>query len=132
MNAIEADEKYILCVQCRGRFSEQETTGKNCCPRCGNTGMPADARRVATVTFTEHEWRILCIWASNWAEQCDREKPSGGVTTIEAMVREIKRQAPDIGHLTMRDELQAVANEFGKVELHQGGKVTRFDPEKKQ
>ena len=127
-------EKYILCVQCRGEFSDDDIKGWWGCPRCGNQGIPADTRKRGTVTLTNHEWRILCMWAENWAVKicAEKEPNSSAPLTIAAIIREIKRQAPTMLALTLRDESQLVANEFGRVGLHDGGKKSVIEPETKQ
>jgi hypothetical protein len=128
---------HILCLICRGTFTEEEVSGLNACPRCANRGVPADLRKVANATLTKHEWRILCMWAENWAERVAAKEDAEGYDsprTVRAIANEIKRQAPDIGPLSLRDELQEVADRFGgEVELRQsGGESERFKPVTKQ
>jgi hypothetical protein len=100
---------------------------------CGSKAVPADTRKKATLTLTHHEWRILFIWAENWAGRCDREDPNSDAgSAIEAIAREAKRQAPDFPNcLSLLDEVQEVANKFGAVTMHQGGETTIVEPEKK-
>lgn len=128
----EMTEKYILCVLCRGTFSDADVDGHIGCPRCGSTSVPADTRKIGQVTLTNHEWRILTIWAMNWAEQCDRNQPSGtSRQCATAIINEIRRQAPSLKNLTFTEELQEVANAYGRVEMQRDGETTVFEPVKK-
>lgn len=123
-------EPYILCLQCRGTFTEEQTKGWGC-PTCGNQGVPADTRKKATLTLTHHEWRILFMWADNWASKCERDDPNFR-SPVPPMLREVKRQAPDMPGLTLMEEVQDVANALGtKAEVHQHGETTVIEPEKK-
>ena len=126
-------DAYILCIKCRGTFTEEQCQRKWGCPTCGNKGVPGDTREKATLTLTHHEWRILFIWADNWAGQCDRQdENSDAGSVIEAIAREAKRQVPDFpACLSLLDEVQEVANHFGNVKIHQHGKTTIVEPKKK-
>lgn len=125
-------DKYILCVLCRGTFSDADVEGCVGCPRCGSSSVPADTRQTGQVTLTNHEWRILTLWAMNWAEQCDTKQPNGSARQCAAsIIGEIRRQAPTLKNLTFAEELQEVANTFGKVEMHRDGETTVFEPTKK-
>lgn len=59
----------LLCCHCR-EVTETVPDAEPLagCPHCGSTGVPADADDTVTVTTTAHELRVLCIWASNYAE----------------------------------------------------------------
>ncbi|MFF3884015.1 hypothetical protein [Streptomyces sp. NPDC001914] len=59
----------LLCCHCR-EITELAPDAEplHACPNCGSTAVPADLDDTATVTLTNHELRILCIWASNYAE----------------------------------------------------------------
>jgi predicted nucleic acid-binding Zn-ribbon protein len=125
-------EKYILCVLCRGTFSDADVEGHVGCPRCGSASVPADTRETGQVTLTNHEWRILALWAMNWAERCDHDKPSGtSRQAAAAIINEIRRQAPTLKNLIFAEELQEVANTYGKVEMHRDGETTVIEPAKK-
>jgi hypothetical protein len=124
-----------LCVVCRSIFTEEEIVGATCCPRCGNAGLPADADNTATVTLTAHEWRILTIWASQWASQvCAKNDQPGcdSVACINGVINEIRRQQPALKNLTMADELQEVADAFGsKVTVESSSGSETFEPKLK-
>ena len=129
----EMSEPYILCLRCRGVFTDEQIKGRSSCPTCGSKGVPGNTREKATLTLTHHEWRILFIWADNWAGQCERrDENSDACAVIEAIAREARRQAPDFpACLSLLDEVQDVANKFGKVTMHQHGETIDVEPEKK-
>lgn len=125
-------EPYILCIACRGTFTEEQTKGWGC-PTCGNTGVPADTRKKATLTLTHHEWRVLFMFAENWAAQCERneERPSMVLKSVQAITREAQRQAPDVT-LTLLGEIKKAVNTLGlKADLHGPDGVETIEPEKK-
>ena len=122
-------EAYLLCLNCRGTFTEEQTKGWGC-PTCGNQGVPGDTRKTATLTLTHHEWRVIFMWADFWAEKCGRDDKTFN-SPMPSLLREVKRQAPDLPGLTLMEEVQDVANQFGKVEIHQHGETTVIEPEKK-
>lgn len=126
-------EKVAMCLLCRGEFTAEQIAGAKACPTCGNKGVPADPRDKQTITLTVHEWRILFIWASNWAAKCDRDQgeDSRAVKTIEAIEREARRQQGSLPALSMRAEIQEVANTFGKVTAYLGDGKEIIEPEKK-
>ena len=115
-------DPYILCLRCRGTFTDEQVKDKPGCPTCGNKGVPGDTRKKATLTLTHHEWRILFMWADNWAARCvkeDEQRPGyDSPGAIHGIIREAHRQAPDLPGLTLREEVQEVANQFGEVEMH--------------
>ena len=127
-------EKYILCVNCRATFSEAEVKGWGC-SACGNKGMPADTRQKSTATLTDHEWRILTIWADNWARKVCAKDPSEGtdpVACITAIINEIHRQSPSLSGLTMSEQVQELADHLGsEVEQHADGERTTIKPAKR-
>lgn len=128
------NDAHILCVHCRATFTEEQTKGQSGCPTCGNKGLPADTRHKETLTLTHHEWRLLFMWADNWAMQCARQDTRPGYNsaeTIKAIAREAKRQAPTMPGLSLMEEAQGVANAFGRVTVHQGDDTTVVEPEKK-
>ncbi len=122
-------EAYILCLNCRGTFTEEQIKGWGC-PSCGNKGVPGDTRKKATLTLTHHEWRILFMWADNWSEECGRDDENFR-SPMPSIMREAKRQAPDLPGLSLMEEVQDVANAFGEVKVHQHGETTVIKPVKK-
>ena len=123
-------DPYILCLRCRGTFTDEQVKGKPGCPTCGNKGVPGDTRQKATLTLTHHEWRILFMWAENWAEKCGRDEESFQ-SPMSGIIREAHRQAPDLPGLTLREEVQEVANQFGEVEIHGPDGAETVKPERK-
>lgn len=126
-------EKVAMCLLCRGEFTHEQLAGAKACPTCGNKGIPADPREKQTITLTAHEWRILFIWASNWAAKCDTDPNGDGHAgkVIEAIEREARRQQGSLPALSMRAEIQEVANVFGKVTAYLGDGEEIIEPEKK-
>ena len=129
-------EANTLCVRCRSTFTDAALADQSRCPACGNKGLPADLRLKATVTLTHSEWRILTIWAHRWAEEhCKPADKEGydSVGTVEAILREMKRQAPTMPSLTLFGDMQEAATALGlKAELHgPDGIVQVVEPEKK-
>lgn len=57
----------LLCLDCGEEITLSEDHEIYGCPNCGATSIPADLDDAVTVTITNHELRILSIWASNWA-----------------------------------------------------------------
>jgi len=124
---------YLLCLRCRGTFTDEQAKGHAGCPACGNTGVPGDLREKAEIKLTHHEWRILFMWADNWAEQCLRNDEAFH-SPIPGILREARKQVPDLPALTMSEEIQdAVDTVPGvtKAELHQGDDVQHFEKKKK-
>jgi hypothetical protein len=111
-------------------FTDEQVKGKPGCPTCGNKGVPSDTRQKATLTLTHHEWRILFMWAENWAEKCGRDEESFQ-SPMAGIIREAHSQAPDLPGLTLREEVQEVANQFGDVEMHGPEGSETVKPERK-
>lgn len=117
MNVPDSADKVILCLSCRGRFTEAEIASAARCPACGNGGVPADTRQGHAITLTDHEWRVLFMWAESWAGHCNeglRVDPSIGMPgVIRGIAAEARRQHPDLPALTFAAELQDLAEEIG-------------------
>ena len=128
------DDRHILCVNCRATFSESEIEGWGC-PKCGNQGIPADTKDVSTITLTNHEWRILTIWADNWAHKvCAKDQTPGcdSVACITAILNEMRRQSPNLDGLTIRDQIQDIVDAFNTTaEMHSDGEKEIFEPKKR-
>lgn len=122
---------HILCLRCRSTFTDEQVEGHHGCPTCGSKSVPGDTREQATLTYTHHEWRILFMWADNWAGHCDRTGSTDAAGAMQALMREAKRQVPTLPGLSLMEEVQEVANQFGRVTMHGGGEETVIEPEKK-
>lgn len=118
--------KTTLCVECRAEFTDEEIKGAFACPKCGSEGVPGDLTQKATLTLTQHEWRIVFMWADNWARKC----PPGSQRALASIITEAHKQAPTLPGLTMGEELQEVADVLGKkVEMvGNDGKSQEFVP----
>jgi hypothetical protein len=130
---MDSEKKYAaMCVICRHMV--ESTEGLTCCPQCGNKGVPADPNDKSTLTMTNHEWRILFMWASQWAGQCAKSDQPGydSPAVVQAIAREAKRQASTLPALSLSEEIQELATVIGtKAVLHQNGEETEFLPETK-
>lgn len=123
-------EQHILCVECRGVFTDAETEHVTSCPRCGTAGIPADLREMLDLKITRHELRILTIWATNYAQKLLNSDPlSNAPNCVQGILNGIRAQHPGIGPLSLQEELQDVADTFrSKVESSIGD----FDPKTRQ
>lgn len=129
------DDQRVLCLLCRSTFTDEETVGANACPKCGNRGLPANVNDKATLTFTHHEWRLLFIWASNWADHIKNNDQAGydSPGTIMALIGEARRQVPDLPALSLWEDVRRASDSLGlKIEMHRGGEVETFEPPTKQ
>lgn len=109
-------KKYAaLCLNCRNSFTEEQIAGASACPSCGSKSIPADPNDASTVTLTNHEWRLICIWAHNWGKEHSVEG-----NPIDGIVGEMRKQNPDMPCLTMDEEFAAVKKEFPTAEMYDG------------
>lgn len=123
-------EPHVLCIQCRSVFTDEQISGHSACPSCGSKSVPGDTRQRETLTLTHHEWRVLFMWAENWAGRCLESDPEFK-SPIPSIMREAKRQAPTMPGLSLMSDIQQVANAFGRVEMLDGDARTFIEPEKK-
>lgn len=102
----------LLCCHCRKTTTvESEDEPLRSCPSCGSTAVPADADDTATVTLTKHELRILCIWASNFAEAIkDRPGSEDSPNVVYGILDHLGTQT-DVA-LSLRQELADVRAAF--------------------
>lgn len=102
----------LLCCHCR-EITEVDLEGSalTACPHCGSTSAPADADDLATVTLTKHELRILCIWASNYAENIKGHPGCGDSPKVVYGILDHLGTQTDVA-LSMRQELADVRAAF--------------------
>lgn len=123
-------EKTILCVECRATFSPAEIGDVTGCPACGSEGIPADLRARRALTFTDHEWRILFMWAAAYADSIVGSCPSAP-KAIAGIRREAKAQQPTMPALSLFEEVQDLADSIGlpcELAAPDGGGTTTFIP----
>lgn len=121
-----------LCIMCRSTFTEEQIAAANACPACGSPGVPADPRKKAAITLTHHEWRVLFIWADQWARHIVKDDKNGHDSpgTIAALVAEAKRQAPELPALTLFGDVRELVDTLGvKAELVSKGERLIFNPQ---
>lgn len=113
--SIASPEKFILCLACRATFAEADVTGP-CCPACGDRGVPADTRDAHAISLTDHEWRVLFIWAERWAELHDAA-PRDDVNMLQVLrgiMAEARRQQPTLPNLSLLDDIQGLVTMAGR------------------
>lgn len=119
--------KNILCVKCRTTFSEEECVGIKACPSCGSKGQPANLNNQHSITLTDHEMRILFMWAQNFQRQHENLKG-----TIEAIARSLREKDPTLPWLLILEEVQDLSNKLGlTVEVIQDDATTEIKSETK-
>lgn len=109
-----APDKTTRCIQCDGEFSEEELKQVTCCPKCRTRSIPCDISRDLFVPANWQELRILCMWATNWADKLDDQAKS----TMAAIVRrlETQRKDPRWPALTLLGELRDLKAEGHDIE----------------
>lgn len=107
-----ADELTTLCVLCRGEFTDKEVENASACPKCGSKTLPADLKRKFSFSLTEHEWRILTIFAHNHSSTCD------AVDTVESILKEMRKQNPDVGPLSMKEEMETLREAYPDAKMY--------------
>ena len=94
------------CTLCGARFTDAETDGHSCCPKCGDKGVPCDASQDLKIEINWHELRILGIWAENYAHSCDAKDSTSNLSkTVGAITRRLQRQFPELTPLTLSQEI---------------------------
>ena len=100
------------CTLCGARFTHAEVDGAECCPKCGDKGLPCDPNDDVMVLVNWHELRILGIWAENFAQACQTRNPGGDGEArpeiIHAITRRLQRQFPDKTALTLSGEIMQI------------------------
>lgn len=95
------------------------------CPHCGTTGTPCSYDQQYEVVVNRHELRVLCIWAENWANYCERDPKTDEQTkkgqmkdVVASIANRLRRQLPDGTSLTMNDEFRELRKVFPGVETN--------------
>ena len=63
------------CTLCGARFTHAEVDGADCCPKCGDKGIPCDPNDDVLVLVNWHELRILGIWAGEFCAGMSDAEP---------------------------------------------------------
>lgn len=128
------DHKHNLCLMCRSVFSDDETKGASACPNCSDEGIPGDTDKSSSLRLTDHEWRIIFMWATNWAEgPCGKENDRAA-RLMGVLRREAKKQSPDLPALTLSEEVQDAVDSVpgvSKAELISGDHTEFFEKKMK-
>lgn len=65
---MEEPARNLLCLVCGHEAHLQAGQEVEACPTCGDRlGTPADLDKTLTIRITEHELRVLTMWADNYA-----------------------------------------------------------------
>ena len=116
----------IRCLECRDVFSISyiEEKGITACPTCNTKALPVDVDHDVQITINWHELRILSIWAKNWEDRFvnpdlkTRGQPPSRV--VDSITNALKKYRPaKAASLTLMEEIQEIANEYGSVEMVQ-------------
>ncbi len=107
--------KTTRCTRCAKEFSDDELEGHYSCPNCGCEGVPCAISEDVVVKINWHELRILGVWATNFAESTLDENQQ---KDLAAVLKRLEEQFPGKTPLTIRGELQQVADATGcRVEV---------------
>jgi len=99
--------KEIRCIVCRTEFDNDELIENKGCPICGYQGLTMLTNGDINIDINWFELRLICMWAESLALQV------GDTHTLNAfysVVKELKKQIPDAGKITMFDDAPEVAN----------------------
>lgn len=128
-------EKSIRCTVCAAEFTEEEITGATSCPSCGTKGVPCSIEQDLDLRINWHELRILCIWASNYAQSLGDEHK----LSLNAIIGRLEPQRKEgWPALTLLGEIRELSEQLEKegydctdVDLYdeQGNKI--MPPKKK-
>jgi predicted nucleic acid-binding Zn-ribbon protein len=126
------DDKHVLCIKCRATFTEAGYQNASGCPSCGDKGVPATLQRQTTLDITHHELRVLCIWASNYADGIKDPKMRDPMkAALRGIFSGLRSQDPNLPALSLFDEIQEVADTFNtkaKLLSSDGEVATTFEP----
>lgn len=104
-------DKIARCLICNEEFTKEDLTHVSCCPKCGNSGLPADPKDDVTIKINWHELRILTIWAENWAARIKDETKTQPQLVVACIARRIQKQHPDKTPLTLAGEIEQIKKE---------------------
>jgi predicted nucleic acid-binding Zn-ribbon protein len=127
--------KTIRCTRCAEEFSDAESEGLTCCPKCGDTGVPMLIADDVTVKVNWHELRILGIWAENWAKKIqedNKDEKKDYLLTVMCIAGRLQKQHPDKAPLTLFSEIRQLRKEIESSDELKGVKIeTDIDSDEK-
>ena len=114
-----------FCTECG--FKVEDFTDLIECPNCNSTSPPCLDKNQVNININWHELRILTIWAENWGH-----RKYNGAGIIYAISQRIQDQHPEMGTLTLAEEIQNLPQKIGTtiitdhpgVETNKDGEVT--------
>lgn len=116
-------EKKIRCTRCYEEFTEEESKDADCCPKCGSKGLPHLISEDVNVKISWHELRILCNWASSYADTAEGFTDDSKETLKAIVSRLMKYRPKDAAALTLEEEFKELQDHFPESTLYKGGKV---------
>lgn len=90
------------CITCGARFTKEDVEGASCCPKCASSGVPCATEKDFLLAINWHELRVLCIWASNYAEKLDNDAK----LCLRGIIFRLEHQAPNETPLTLGGEVR--------------------------
>ena len=112
-------ERRLLCLACSEESVVSDDVHTHGCPKCGDTvGVPADLADTVNIHITNHELRILTIWASNYADAMDQLHPNDVPLrpVVQGIIDRIGTQTTV--PLTLSQEIADVRALFPDSEVH--------------
>lgn len=102
--------KTTRCVICRTEFTDEEIANASSCPFCKSEGIPMLISEDTQIRINWHELRILTIWASNYASNCNKPNMNSALASI---LKHLELQRPDgtFAPLTLLGELKELVND---------------------
>jgi hypothetical protein len=98
-------EKTARCIVCNAEFTDEEIKNANKCPKCGNSGAPANPKDDVTVKINWHELKILCTWAEFHATNMREATQINPMLIVACIAKRLQRQYPKKQPLTLGGEL---------------------------
>ena len=106
------------CLEC----GKDTNPDKNltACPNCGSKGIPVSSLDSVTVKISQHELRILCMWAENWADYTDKNELSSlnGRAIITNIANRISKNEEVTSPLTFSGEFKQLKKAYPDAETN--------------
>ncbi len=115
---VYTNKKGGFCTECGGTV--ESFGGLEKCPFCGTKGVPCVFQDDVNIVINWHELRILCVWAENWALQCDKAKDGGLQKTIISIMRRLHAQHLDKAQespLSLLAEIAQIKEKYSGTEV---------------
>jgi predicted nucleic acid-binding Zn-ribbon protein len=114
---------HLVCLICGEESEISDDVHVHGCPKCGDTGVPADLDATTTIRITTQELRILTRWASDYARELDHKSALNGaagkaLNIVRTIVDRLATQTPVA--LTLEQEVadMRASHPNSKVTVH--------------